>query len=427
MVSEVLEEVDAVCEERGRAPISRLLVDRDAPSPDDLLIARPADLDLAMFASAMAAFAALGAAGVRPDVVVGHSFGEMSALTAAGALGIADMTRAVCIRSEVLRRVQPPAGGMVALSLDLRRTTHLVGFLDEPNLVVAVDNGPEQCVVSGPTAALDNLQRFAQAAGVRAIRLRAAYPFHNPLLREANEAMNAELAEVPISAPRIPVYSPLHGGYLRSADEVRAMTQQHLLRPVMFYDGLLRLHRDGVRTFVESGGRETLTALLPSCLPRGVKAVAPLRRRCTAEEFRQALAGTETGGTRPHAATGTRPDPVPEVEVVAKTHAPPVVDEPREQPTRIVLPGEGELIARLRTTYAEVLGFPEELLEKDVDLEADLGIDSIRQLEAFDLARREFGLGAPSEELRVTSYTTLAELAGLLRDLPADDSQLVAR
>ena len=275
---------------RGRRPASQLLTNSDAPSLDELVENRPADLDVALFAGSVAGFDILSAIGLCPDVMVGHSVGEMAALAAARAFTVSDATELVCTRAEVLRHCSVPAGGMVAVAMGRRRAESVVNVIDEPGLAVAVDNGPEQSVISGPTPLLSDVERIANAAGVRATRLRAAFPFHNPLLREAADAMVARTASLTMREPVVPVFSPILGRYVRSADDVRLWVERHLLAPVMFYGGLLQVHRDGVRRFVEVGARGALTQLVESCLPRDVTAVAPFRRPCPLPRLRKVLA-----------------------------------------------------------------------------------------------------------------------------------------
>ncbi|MEU7141442.1 acyltransferase domain-containing protein [Nocardia sp. NPDC046473] len=417
-----LAQLDQMCDEQGHAPISRLLIDPGAASLDDLVADQSPDLDMALFSSNIVIYQMLVAAGLDADVVVGHSLGEVSAFTAAGALTLRDATRLVFGRTTALRSCSIPDGGMVALALGRDRATHLVGFIDEPSAVVTVDNGPDQCVISGPTTALTAVEHIAAAAGIRATRLRAARPFHHPLLRDAAETFARDFADLPVAEPRIPVYSPVLGRYLTSAEDVRAWVARHLIQPVLFYDGLLRLYRDGVRRYVESGGRDTLTAMVSTCLPAAAGTVAPLRRRCSAAEFRQAVGSVDAAGTDAvpaatpptiESTNGHRPTSfAPATEQVA---APAPQAEASAPPAS--LPAADELFAQIREIYAEALGYPVDLLDADVDLEADLGIDSIKQIEAFRLVRQRFGLPEPAAELRVTSYSTLTELTELLRRL----------
>ncbi|QBS43544.1 acyltransferase domain-containing protein [Nocardia sp. CS682] len=452
----VLDQIDEVCVELGHAPVSRLLVDPGAPSLDDLVADQSADLDAALFASNIVTFQILVAIGRHADVVLGHSLGEVSAFTAAGALTVPDAARLVFSRTTALQSNSIPSGGMLALSVGSHRAAHLVDFVAEPRVAVAVDNGPEQCVISGPDDGLTDVERVAAAVGIRATRLRAIQPFHNRLLLDAADDLSRAFADIPVTEPRIPVYSPVLGRYVGSADDIRSWVGGHLTRPVLFYDALLRLYRDGVRCFLESGGRNTLTRLVPACLPAAARTVTPLRRRCSAAEFRQAVESPEPGPPDSDVADAAPkradtdgqtsngklaasfvpvPVAVPERSAEPKSSAP----EPSPAPEHSVtpepspaaaqttgLPEAADLVAQIREIYADTLGYPAELLDADVDLEADLGIDSIKQIEAFRLVRQRFGLPEPSTEIRVTSYSTLAEVAELLRRLAHQDGAAVA-
>ncbi|WP_405164649.1 acyltransferase domain-containing protein [Nocardia sp. NBC_01499] len=404
-----LDHIDEACDEHGHAPVSRLLIDRDAASLDDLVADRSPDLDVALFSSGIVTYRILVEAGLHADVVVGHSLGEVSAFTAAGALTVRDATRLVLARTAALRDISSLDGGMIALAVGSARARHLTGFIDEPSAVVAVDNGPDQCVISGSTTALVMVEQLAAAAGIRATRLRAAKPFHNRLLRDAAEAFARAVDDIAVAEPKIPVYSPVLGRYVQSAEDIRAWVARHLTKPVLFYDGLLRLYRDGVRHYVESGGRDTLTSMVPACLPAAAETIAPLRQRYSAVQFRQAIG---SGDAVPAPAANPVANPV--VNPVAEAtngSAPTSTDAPA------ALPAADELFAQIRQIYADALGYPVDLLDADVDLEADLGIDSIKQIEAFRLARQRFGLPEPPAEVRVTSFSTLTELAELLRTL----------
>ncbi|MFJ4218944.1 acyl carrier protein, partial [Streptomyces hydrogenans] len=80
------------------------------------------------------------------------------------------------------------------------------------------------------------------------------------------------------------------------------------------------------------------------------------------------------------------------------------------------------VVETLRSLYATALGYPPEVLTEDADLEADLGVDSIKQTELFAQAAARYGRTLPAEGSRLTSYTTLDALAGLLATLPAQDA-----
>ncbi|WP_199547917.1 ACP S-malonyltransferase [Streptomyces sp. N35] len=290
-VQGVLEEIDEAAGTDPASGVTHLLTDTGAPPPPVPLARSPLQLDLALFAGALAAYHVIRAMGVRPDVLAGHSFGELAALTASGALTLQDATRFIVTRDVAFRKAAPPAGGMLAVPLDGRRTAHLVGLLDDPTLTLAVENGPDDCVVSGPADALARAVRVSRALGIDTAEVPAAYPFHNPVLRDVADELAHRTAEWTVSEPRTAVFSAALGGRITTESEVRLLAAQHLVRPVLFYDGLRQLHRDGIRTFVECGPRTLLTRLVKAALPPGVTTVAPLDRRRTPAEVAAALDG----------------------------------------------------------------------------------------------------------------------------------------
>jgi [acyl-carrier-protein] S-malonyltransferase len=284
--AQVLSEIDDACAASGVLPgmaVSSLLASPGRGEPEPLAV------DLAILATDLTVHAMLVQAGMRADVLAGHSFGEIAALTAAGALSIATAVAFARIRAEALAELRLPAGGMLALGVPARRGVQLAGLLGDPALVLAVDNGPDACVLSGPVATLARAETVAAAAGVRAVRVAAAWPFHNPLLREAAGLVASRTAELPMTAPRTPVYSAILGGYIESAADLRKLAGCHLVQPVGFFPALRRLHDDGVRTFVEAGARQILVRLATAGLPAGIVAMAPLDRRRPAAEAADAL------------------------------------------------------------------------------------------------------------------------------------------
>ncbi|MER7174418.1 ACP S-malonyltransferase [Streptomyces mesophilus] len=290
-VAALLAEIDEAAEADPQSGVAFLLTDTGAPALDVLVEHDPLRLDLALFAGALATYHVIRATGVRPDVLAGHSFGELAALTACGALTVQDATRFIVTRDSAFRKAAPPAGGMLAMPLDGRRTAHLVGLLDDPALALAVENGPDDCVVSGPADALARAARLARALGVDSVEVPAAYPFHNPVLRDVADELARRTAEWTVTEPRTPVFSSALGRSITTESDVRLLAAFHLVRPVRFYDGLRRLHQDGVRAFVESGPRTLLTRLAKAALPPGVTTVAPMDRRRTPAEVAESLQG----------------------------------------------------------------------------------------------------------------------------------------
>ncbi|MEV7215469.1 acyltransferase domain-containing protein [Kitasatospora cineracea] len=404
LVAETLRELDAAAVRLGRAAPSRLLLDERAPALDELVREAPAELHLALFAAEMALFRLLTERHhLVPDILLGHSFGELVALTAAGALDLADGLALVAARDDAFAAQPPPPGGMVALELSAARTAALLVGLGEWGVSVAADNSPRQCVVSGPAEDLERVRRKAEAVGVRATTLPVPYAFHHRLLAAVAGEFTRRAAALRAGPARHLLHSAILGRRVDDGDAVAELVAAHLVRPTRFTDAIRLLHAEGVEVFVECGPRGVLSGLVTATVP-GVRTLAPLRRRTSGPELADELDSLTIHQFVPP------PRPSPPRTAPAPAHAP--YAAPEDSPTH------DEVVSVLRALYAAALGYPPEVLTAGADLEADLGVDSIKQTELFAQAVTRFGRTLPTEGTRLTSHTTLDALAELLPTLP---------
>ena len=150
----------------------------------------------AILATSIVALDALTAAGLRCDLVAGHSLGEYSALVAAGALSFADALRTVRARGQFMQEAVPAGEGAMAAILGLDRgliSQACDEAMDVGPVQLANLNGPGQTVIAGATAAVKKAAELAKAKGAkRAVLLPVSAPFHSALLAPAA----ARLAEV---------------------------------------------------------------------------------------------------------------------------------------------------------------------------------------------------------------------------------------
>ncbi|MET9540695.1 acyltransferase domain-containing protein [Streptomyces sp. NPDC006553] len=376
-VAEVLDTVDRIAAEFGRGGVSHLLRNTDAPSAADLVRADSFALQLAVFAAAVGSFR-IAERQDTPDVVVGHSMGEIAALTVTGAFTPADGARLVCHRSEALLAHCPSDGGMVALELPAARAAHLVGAVADRGLAVAVSNAPRQTVVSGPDEAVEVVARLAGALGVQATRLNAPFPFHSPMLAIAAHAFGEAVTGIRQHPLRGAVYSPVAGGYVQDDTDLKALLVRQLTTPVGFMAAVRELHADGARRFVECG-RAGLSGLVRRSVPE-------VDTGSTVRASRSAVADAPVSTLR---------EPAPTEPAAVVEAAPPVLDE-------------------LRELYASALGYPVEVITGDADLEADLGIDSLKRAEMLGKVSAYFGLGESAVDGRFVAQPTLADLADLI-------------
>ncbi len=201
--------------------------------------------------------------GQRPDLVAGHSLGEYSALYAAGVLSFADGLRLVKERS--LLMAQSTGGKMTALiGFDRQKLNALVA--EQPEVVIANDNSPEQVVISGTAIAVDYV--VANLGAKRAVPLAVSGAFHSPMMAEAEAKLAELIAVTEFSDPQCPV--------LLNSDPTTPLTdgtplKQHLLSqitsPVRWREIGLYLQSAGFAEVWEVGPGKVLTGLLKRTAP----------------------------------------------------------------------------------------------------------------------------------------------------------------
>ncbi|MBR7839748.1 ACP S-malonyltransferase, partial [Actinospica durhamensis] len=216
--------------------------------------------------------------GLRPDCVAGHSLGELVALHAAGCFDERTLIALARRRGELMRDASQCPGAMLALATDAKEAEAQIA--DHGDAWIANLNTPSQTVISGTVAAIEELERSAQAAGFATHRLAASTAFHSPLVASAATRLFAALDEAAISPPRLPVYATADANqYPHDPDEIRARVTAQLSAPVRFVDQIEAMYADGVRTFVEFGAGSVLTSLVTQILaPRPHLAVSLDRR-----------------------------------------------------------------------------------------------------------------------------------------------------
>ncbi|MET9609715.1 SDR family NAD(P)-dependent oxidoreductase [Streptomyces sp. NPDC006512] len=231
---------------------------RDAVT--DTRVAQPA-LGLA----GAAAHLLLGSLGVRPDCTAGHSYGELTALWAAGSLDTAALLRLSGRRaSAILEAAGADPGTMAAVTAAPEQVREIAA---RSGCVVANHNAPSQCVISGPTAAVEAALAALRAAGLRGERIPVACAFHSGVVAGAVDALAAELAGTAVAEPAVPVWSTATARpYPADPTEVRDVLARQVAEPVRFVDQVEAMYAAGVRTFVEAGPGRVLTGLVARIL-----------------------------------------------------------------------------------------------------------------------------------------------------------------
>jgi [acyl-carrier-protein] S-malonyltransferase len=224
----------------------------------------------AIFCAALAGFELLRDR-VEPDLMAGHSLGEIAALTAAGALTAEDGLRLVAARGRLMQEAAERGdGGMLAVRARERAAVEEVAAACD--VVVANDNAPDQLVLSGALGALDEAAERLAESGVRAKRLPVAGGFHSPLMAPAVEPFREFVTATEVREARVPVISCVTAAPF---DDVRERIVQALTSPVRWLEVMRVLRQQGATRFVETGPGHVLTNLVRKSL-EDVKAEAPL-------------------------------------------------------------------------------------------------------------------------------------------------------
>jgi [acyl-carrier-protein] S-malonyltransferase len=226
----------------------------------------------AILATSIVALDALTAAGVRCDLVAGHSLGEYSALVAAGALDFTDAVRTVRSRGQFMQEAVPSGEGAMAAILGLDRAL-VAQACDEAADVgpvqVANLNGPGQTVIAGATGAVKKATDLAKAKGARrAVLLPVSAPFHSALLKPAATRLGEVLGGIRFRDLTVPLVTNVDADLLTEGARVMDALVRQVTAPVRWEEVVLRLARDGVTTCVEVGPGKVLSGLIRRIVPQ---------------------------------------------------------------------------------------------------------------------------------------------------------------
>ncbi|MGH3901888.1 MAG: SDR family oxidoreductase [Pseudonocardiaceae bacterium] len=471
----------------------------------DTRIAQPA-----LGVAGLAMYELLTSLGAQPDHLGGHSYGELVALAAAGALDPAELLELSEARGRaILAAAGADPGTMAAVAASAEQVRSVLG--DQP-VVIANQNGPAQTVISGPTPAVQTVLDRLAGLGMTGALIPVACAFHSPVVAGATAILTGELDRRTVSSPRLPVWSNTTAApYPTEPAAVRETVANHVAEPVRFVEQIEAMYSAGVRVFVEAGPGRVLTQLVATILrDRPHVAVAtdtsgePGLRRLLLALAELAVAGVPIdpatlfhgrdahtvsasaqprrpawvvnghvvktvdgqylpGGLRPAqrlpaqdsavAQTEGRPDAAvlkflrntrelvaaqrdvmlgylgsPTLPSAALPPALPPATAQTVSTSQTVESDAAELVepsdltpeavlATVRSLVSERTGYPMDMLEADLDLEADLSIDSIKRTEMIGVLTDRLGLahaGAALDESVMEQLSRLRTLRGIV-------------
>ncbi len=348
------------------------------------------DTQLAALAADYILFRSIGALRIKPDVVAGYSYGDFAALVACGSLTLRD---AVLITLERCRLLDAVPGALLAIRLG-RQEFETVAW---PQIHLAIHCSPEQLIVGGTVESIRAFTLEAEHRGWNPIAVPVPRPYHTPLLGTIAAEFGKALGNFQFKPPCIPYLSTVENRYLADPRELRASLVRHLVEPVEYDASIRRLAAENTTIFAEIGPRQSLTRLHRHILGEHAAGITfadhPDRPLEQLNKVRDLVLGR---ASKPiyYDATGKRRSRMSSVAGTAEASAP--LDQIEEFLVRFI---------------CERTGYPAELVDMNADLEADLGIDSIRRAELLGEVHETYNLEMRSgERISLADFSTLRKI-----------------
>ncbi len=414
----------------------------ERPESDEAdTIVRP---QLAMLLADSAMFVALQALGLTPDAVTGHSFGDFPALIAARAWSLPEALAATQARAAAVTQHVTDRGALLSTNAPHDWLASQLDTLRD-SLVLSHRNAPEQRVIGGSSAGIEKLSEAIESAGYAAIPLRVPCAYHTPLLVPAQAPFRASLDSIAIEPPRIPFYCGVTGRFVADPAEIRDNLAQQLTTPVDYLRQIERLYEHGYRVFVEVGPQRVLSGLNERILAdRDVSLLATDDGRgdwaaqfawlqaaleCLGAVNADSAAGVASGNTIPSASSAAGCE---DFDATARRRARraqrPVVAPDDEFSRRSLYQTKLPALEASNTSAApsddleqflidfvvSQTGYPREVVDLDADLEADLGIDSIKRAQLIG-ELREFVEFTAEDRRNQQQFRTLRLIAAQVR------------
>lgn len=201
----------------------------------------------------------------KPDMVAGHSLGELSALTAAGALSFEDGLRLVRARALAMQKAceANPSTMAAILGLDEKKIEEVCASIDDDVVVPANYNCPGQIVISGTNSGIEKACELLLDAGARrAIVLNVGGAFHSPLMESARVELMEAIESIEVRTPICPVYQNVSTVGETDATTIKNNLIAQLTSPVKWTQSVQQMIADGATEFIELGPGNVLRGLV---------------------------------------------------------------------------------------------------------------------------------------------------------------------
>jgi len=442
----------------------------------------PWNTQLVMLVADTLLHAAVGELGVTADCISAHSYGEFPALVASGAWTLEDAITVTKARADAIASNGATRGAMLSTGANAAEIDALVARFGS-RVYVTHYNAPNQTVVGGERAAIDEFARLLHASAIDSRLLAVPGAFHTPLMQAAQPALRAALLRVHCQAPKLPLVSGVTNRLVSDPAEIRENLVAQLCEPVNYLALIEQLAGERTTLFIEIGPQCVLTRLnrqilaglgghtvgsdhpargaaeqlvrvraILECLDvpltvnkpehglngkhsrPSVPAAAVLqfdatearrqrmRQHATAQAVRLEKPAGLPIATNGHANhTPYPPAPLAQSPIIALAPpASPAPAQPAAANEMVATSGrlDGHALEKFLVNFVvEQTGYPPQIVGLDADLEADLGIDSIKKAQLFGELREYFDVPA-ARISTMGDFRTLRQVVELLQEAP---------
>ena len=376
-------------------------------SGKDNRLTMPTVMQPAIVTASLAMFAVLKSAGIPISMLMGHSLGEYSALIASDAITFDDGLSAVMDRAETIDSIPYAMRGAMAVVLprnthDMHRIKAIVTALScQGPLSIGIINSNKQLVISGVKALVVRVTERLAAESIESSILPIPVGFHSPVLSPVLMEFKRKLENYQWRKPNIPVISTITQGPLQDSDieHMPQLLAGQLVTPFDFRDSVTSCLSMGAKLFVDMGPKRIITNLIADQVRDGEAKVfgldyGPNGGAKTIDRIQALQWLYDTQESRQNAA----PEPSTSSPHTSKVTA-------------------SALRNVLLDAICEVTGYPAEVISPDLDLEADLGIDSVKQMQALGTVAEQ--IGVQPESLDLSQAHTLRQIVDCIKQAAA--------
>jgi len=262
---EAIDRSAAMLDARLNRPLLDILFASDG-SPDAELVNQTAYTQPALFAFEYAMSQLWLSWGIRPDLVLGHSIGEIAAMCVAGGVSLEDGLTLVEARGRLMQAL-PPGGVMTSVMADEARVREAIGGWEE-SVAIAAINTTGQVVISGAGAAVAEITARLDAEGVKTKALVVSHAFHSPLMRPMLAEYERVVRQIAFAPPTTRFVSCVTPDPGELPDEVTGAEYwlRNVIDPVRFADAMRALEAEHVDVCIEVGPHPVLLGMARQCV-----------------------------------------------------------------------------------------------------------------------------------------------------------------